>query len=146
MAKYMFLVVLMETLRVGTIMLPLKCMILQLTVGQQKQTMPESRSHLTGCVLNNKIFALGGTQLNKNMSYATMFSYNPKTDTWESEPSMITAREAFKAVVVNGKIYAIGGTEYPMAWLLFQIPKYMIRSQKCSCPIPKCDCLPIRIV
>jgi N-acetylneuraminic acid mutarotase len=75
-----------------------------------KKPMPESRSHLTGCVLNNKIFALGGTQVNQNMSYATMFSYNPETDNWESEPSMITAREAFKSVVVNDKIYAIGGT------------------------------------
>ena len=77
-----------------------------------KQAMPESRSHLSGCVLNNKIFALGGTQINKNLSYTTMFSYDPKTDTWESEPPMITAREAFKSVVVNGKIYAIGGTDY----------------------------------
>jgi N-acetylneuraminic acid mutarotase len=78
-----------------------------------KQEMPASLSHLTGCVLNNKIFALGGTQVDQNMTYAAMYSYDPKTDTWESEPSMITAREAFKAVVVNGKIYAIGGTQYP---------------------------------
>jgi len=76
-----------------------------------KNEMPESRSHLTGCVLNKKIFVLGGSQLNKNLSYATMVSYNQETDTWKNEPSMITAREAFNAVVVNGKIYAIGGTQ-----------------------------------
>jgi N-acetylneuraminic acid mutarotase len=84
-----------------------------------KKEMPESRSHLTGCVLNHKIFALGGTQIDKNLSYATMFSYDPNTDTWESEPSMITAREAFKAVVADGKIFAIGGTQYQNGLVAF---------------------------
>jgi N-acetylneuraminic acid mutarotase len=84
-----------------------------------KKEMPASRSHLTGCVLNQKIFALGGTQVNQNLSYATMFSYDPVTDTWESEPPMITAREAFKSVVVNGKIYAIGGTDYKNGLVAF---------------------------
>lgn len=78
-----------------------------------KAEMPWSRSHNSGCVLNNKIFAIGGTQINLNLSYATMASYNPLTDTWENEPPMINAREAFNAVVADGKIYALGGTIYP---------------------------------
>jgi N-acetylneuraminic acid mutarotase len=106
-----------------------------------KQDMPFSRSHLTGCVLNNKIFALGGTQINQNMSYATMASYDPNTDIWESEPSMITAREAFKAVVVNGKIYAIGGTQYqnglvafPNAEVFDTLPKVVISNSEIRLP------------
>jgi N-acetylneuraminic acid mutarotase len=84
-----------------------------------KAEMPFSRSHLTGCVLNNKIYALGGSQVNQNKSYATMVSYNPETNTWETEPSMITAREAFMSVVVNGKIYAIGGTQIQTTLVAF---------------------------
>jgi N-acetylneuraminic acid mutarotase len=106
-----------------------------------KNAMPESRSHLTGCVLSNKIFALGGTQINQNSSYATMFSYDPITDTWENEPPMITAREAFKSVVVNGKIYAIGGTDYKNGLVAFSnaevydtIPKVFLSDREMRLP------------
>jgi N-acetylneuraminic acid mutarotase len=108
-----------------------------------KKDMPFSRSHLSGCVLNNKIFALGGTEIDKNMSYAAMASYNPQTNTWESEPSMITAREAFKAVVVNGKIYAIGGTQYPSlvafpnSEVYDTVPKVFISKTEMRLPVHK---------
>jgi N-acetylneuraminic acid mutarotase len=84
-----------------------------------KAEMPFSHSHLTGCVLDNKIFALGGSQVNTNKSFADMASYNPLTDTWENEPSMLSAREAFCSVVVNGKIYAIGGTQMQLGLTAF---------------------------
>jgi N-acetylneuraminic acid mutarotase len=103
--------------------------------------LPFSHSHLTGCTFNNKIFALGGTQIDKNMSYATVASYDPKTNTWESEPSMIISREAFKAVIVKGKIYAIGGTQYQNGLVAFAnaevydtLPKITITNSEIRLP------------
>jgi N-acetylneuraminic acid mutarotase len=112
-----------------------------------KKDMPFSRSHLSGCVLNNKIFALGGTEIDKNKSYADMASYNPQTNTWENEPTMITAREAFKAVVVNGKIVAIGGTQYPSlvafpnSEVYDTIPKVHLSNTEMRLPAHKSVCV-----
>jgi N-acetylneuraminic acid mutarotase len=86
---------------------------------EKKADMPESRSHLAGCVFNNKIFALGGSQVNLTKTYSNMFSYDIETDSWQSEPSMITAREAFSATVVGWKIYALGGTHMQTGLIAF---------------------------
>jgi N-acetylneuraminic acid mutarotase len=103
--------------------------------------MPESRSHLTGCAFNKKIYAIGGTQLDKGMSYSNMASYNPQTNTWENEPSMITAREAFNAVVLDGKIFAIGGTQAQNGLIAFSnaevfdsIPKVAMSEKELQLP------------
>jgi N-acetylneuraminic acid mutarotase len=103
--------------------------------------MPWTRSHLTGCVLNNKIFAIGGSQVNLGMSYATMASYNPNTDSWETEPPMITDREAFTSVVVDGKIYAIGGTQMQNGLVAFStsevydtVPKVFLSKNELRLP------------
>jgi N-acetylneuraminic acid mutarotase len=103
--------------------------------------MPEPRSHLTGCVLNNKIYTLGGSRIDRGFSYATMFSYDPKTASWEREPDMITAREAFKSVVVNGRIYAIGGTDYRNGLVAFSnsevydtVPKVFVSCSELRLP------------
>lgn len=86
---------------------------------ETKAGMPFSRSHLTGCKLNNKIYALGGSQVGNGISYAEVASYNPVLDDWSFEPSMITAREAFTATVVDDKIYAIGGTQIQKGLVAF---------------------------
>ncbi len=78
---------------------------------EQKANMPTSRSGFTTCVVDGKIFAIGGaiTGLG-DLSLSTVEMYDPKTDKWKRKADMPTARTGAAASVVDGKIYAIGGT------------------------------------
>jgi len=82
--------------------------------------MPTARLFLSASVLNGKIYAMGGSDRNaaepENNVYAIVEAYDPDTDTWETQPSMLTARRSLATVVLNNKIYAIGGlTGSPIA-------------------------------
>jgi N-acetylneuraminic acid mutarotase len=109
---------------------------------ETKADMPFSRSHLAGCLLNNKIYALGGSQVNSGISYPDVASYDAASDTWTSEPPMLIAREAFKAVTVDGKIFAIGGTQMQMNLVAFSnsevydtVPKVFITDSELRLPM-----------
>jgi N-acetylneuraminic acid mutarotase len=109
---------------------------------ETKANMPFSRSHLAGCVLNNKIYALGGSQVNSGVTYADVASYDAATNTWTTEPSMLTAREAFKAVTLDGKIFAIGGTQMQNSLVAFSnsevfdtVPKVFISDSELRLPM-----------
>ena len=80
-----------------------------------KTPMPTARGYLAAGVVNNKVYAIGGTS---GVDYATVEEYDPATDTWTNcgTPTpgngctpMPTARNALDAGVANNKIYAIGG-------------------------------------
>ena len=78
---------------------------------EQKANMPTSRSGFTTCVVNGKIFAIGGyVDGLGDLSLSTVEMYDPKTDTWERKADMPTPRTDAATSVVDGKIYAIGGT------------------------------------
>ena len=78
---------------------------------EQKADMPTLRSGFTTCVVNGKIFAIGGyVDGLGDLSLSTVEMYDPKTDTWERKADMPTARTDPSTSVVDGKIYAIGGT------------------------------------
>ncbi len=78
---------------------------------QQKANMPTPRSGFTTCVVNGKIFAIGGyVDGLGDLSLPTVEVYDPKTDTWERKADMPTPRTDAATSVVDGKIYAIGGT------------------------------------
>ncbi len=78
---------------------------------QQKANMPTVRSGFTTCVVNGKIFAIGGyVDGLGDLSLSTLEMYDPKTDTWERKADMPTPRTDAATAVVDGKIYAIGGT------------------------------------
>jgi N-acetylneuraminic acid mutarotase len=77
-----------------------------------KAPMPTARSHLATCVLDGKIYAIGGS-IGSSSSWPglpTVEMYDPVTDTWTTKAPMPTARWGLCASSVNGKIYAIGGT------------------------------------
>lgn len=77
----------------------------------QKANMPTVRSGFTTCVVNGKIFAIGGyVDGLGDLSLSTVEMYDPKTDTWERKADMPTARTDAAVSVVDGKIYAMGGT------------------------------------
>ena len=75
----------------------------------RKADMPTQRSDFATCIVNGKIYAIGG-EVDKfgDVSIATVEMYDPKTDTWTQKADMPTARSTSTSVV-DGKIYAIGG-------------------------------------
>ena len=77
----------------------------------RKADMPTQRSYFDTCIVNGKIYAIGG-EIDRfgDVSVATVEMYDPKTDTWTQRADMPTARTT-SASVVSGKIYAIGGTK-----------------------------------
>ena len=82
----------------------------------QKSDMPTARSSFSTCVVDGKIFVIGGSKQPEmdefgDISLSTVEMYNPKTDTWERKSDMPTARSSVAVSVVDGKIYAIGGSK-----------------------------------
>ena len=77
----------------------------------RKADMPTQRSSFDTCIVNGKIYAIGGEiEGFGNLSVSTVEMYDPKTDTWERKTDMPTSRTPSTSVV-DGKIYAIGGIE-----------------------------------
>ena len=90
----------------------------------QKADMPTIRSDFSTCVVDGKIFVIGGSlQLEwdeyGDMSLSTVEMYNPQTDTWEGKANMPTVRSNVSVSVVDGKIYAIGGSKLKK----YQVPR-----------------------
>ncbi len=71
--------------------------------------MPTGRWELGTCVVDGKIYAIGGASGYGAMALRTVEAYDPVTDTWTTKSDMPTGRQALSTSVVNGKIYAIGG-------------------------------------
>jgi len=68
---------------------------------------PTGRWELATCVVDGKIYAIGGASYENPLRAVEV--YDPATDTWIKKSNMPTARQGLSANVVNGKIYAIGG-------------------------------------
>lgn len=82
----------------------------------QKCSMHQARGGLSVAVVNEKIYAIGGST--RNGSYpadaggfvGTNEEYDPSTDEWVFRASMPTPRSYFAMAVHQNKIYCIGGT------------------------------------
>jgi N-acetylneuraminic acid mutarotase len=72
-----------------------------------KEPMPTARGGLGVAVVNDKIYAIGGSD-NKTQLDVTE-EYNPATDSWTTKASMPTSRSGFAIAVYQNKIYCIGG-------------------------------------
>lgn len=72
----------------------------------QKADMPTPRWSLAVSVVDDKIYAIGGS-LQRPLS--TVEVYHPATDTWQRRANMPTPRVRLSTSAVNGKIYAFGG-------------------------------------
>jgi N-acetylneuraminic acid mutarotase len=78
--------------------------------------MPTIRSDFSTCVVDGKIFVIGGSlQLEMDeygdQSLSTVEMYDPETDAWAGKANMPTVRSNVSVSVVDGKIYAIGGSK-----------------------------------
>jgi N-acetylneuraminic acid mutarotase len=75
-----------------------------------KADMPTARMFFGTCVVEGKIYAIGGQS--PAGTFSTVEEYDPVTDTWATKAEMPTARCGLSTSVVDGKIYAIGGVTY----------------------------------
>jgi N-acetylneuraminic acid mutarotase len=83
-----------------------------------KSDMPTRRWSLGTCVIDGKIYAIGGIVGYPSISDAVEV-YDPVTDTWSEKTPMPTRRYAMSTSYVNGKIFVFGGWHlcsagYPM--------------------------------
>ena len=90
----------------------------------QKADMPTIRSDFSTCVVDGKIFVIGGSLRLEwdeygDLSLSTVEMYDPETDTWEGKANMPTVRSNVSVSVVDGKIYAIGGVKTKK----YQVPR-----------------------
>jgi len=77
-------------------------------IWTQKADMPTARFIFATCVVDGKIYAIGGAP-RPYAYYSVVEEYDPETDTWTRKADMPTARVGLCTSMVNGKIYAIGG-------------------------------------
>jgi N-acetylneuraminic acid mutarotase len=75
--------------------------------------MPNPRNHLGGCVVNEKIYAIGGQNLadEKSSNLALVDAYDPATDTWTSVASLPLpiGHLTSNALVYEGRILVVSG-------------------------------------
>jgi len=77
-------------------------------IWTKKADMPTARMLLGTCVLDGKIYAIGGAPAPR-VGISAVEEYDPGTDTWTRKAAMPTPRASLGVSAVNGKIYAIGG-------------------------------------
>ena len=71
--------------------------------------MPSPRAYLSACVINDKIYAIGGIHKFPFLGLSTIFEYDPASYTWEEKQPLLKGRSLLSTCVVNGKIFCIGG-------------------------------------
>jgi len=75
--------------------------------------LPGTRNHLSGGVINGKIYLAGGQigYIDSLGNQKTLFIYDPATNTWANGADMpqVRSHTSFSGVVVNGKLLIIGG-------------------------------------
>ena len=72
--------------------------------------MPTARGFATSCVIDNKVYVIGGVFSDTSPATAVVEVYDPETNTWDtSMPDLPVALSAAAAVEMGGKIYVIGG-------------------------------------
>ncbi len=77
-----------------------------------KAPMPLGLHHVGIAVTGGRLYVIGGYRqsgLSVWQPVATLYAYDPATDTWAERAPMPTARGALSVTVHEGKLYAIGG-------------------------------------
>jgi len=84
---------------------------MQINWTEDVTQLPEARAWMPTVELNNKVYVIGGLDMNVNATNK-MIVYDPATNTWDdTKATMSIPRNGHTANVVDGKIYVIGGFE-----------------------------------
>lgn len=109
-------------------------------VWTQKTDMPTPRWNLATCVVNGKIYAMGGEPSENRqiewVPHSTVEEYDPVSDTWAQKADMPVQRVCFDISVVDGKIYAIGGDSSGSRVDMYD-PSTDTWTQKADMPTPR---------
>ena len=82
--------------------------LLHLETWISRRNMPTARYSFTTCVLDEKIYAIGGRDGENDLT--AVEAYDPATNKWTQKTAMPTARNRLASCILDGKIYAIGGS------------------------------------
>ena len=84
---------------------------------QTKASMPTPRADLSACVVNGKIYLIGGQVYSSISPYYVETDanevYDPTTNTWSTAAPIPSAVYGYGSAVINGKIYIVGGSKSP---------------------------------
>jgi len=75
----------------------------------RRSDLPTARLGLSTCVVNGKIYVIGGGYSIEGPHSRIVEEYDPATDTWARKADMPTGRLGHAASAFNGKIYVVGG-------------------------------------
>ena len=76
---------------------------------REMSRMATKRCYVATCVMDGKIFAMGGHSGGSAERLRTAEVYDPARNQWDFIPPMIHNRSDFTSVVLHGRIYVIGG-------------------------------------
>lgn len=79
-----------------------------------KNEMPGKRGWHSSCVLNDKIYIIGGLDINTFVT--SNLVYDPKTDIWDSIAPLNHQRQQASCCVHDNKIYVFGGFNGNLSW------------------------------
>ncbi len=78
-----------------------------------KAAMHTGRNSFASCLLNGKIYAIGGQSISCYENLASIEVYDPLANTWDTtKAAMPEKRAGISASVVNDRIYVFGGWNY----------------------------------
>jgi N-acetylneuraminic acid mutarotase len=79
----------------------------------QRANMPTARNVLSTCVVDGKLYAIGGG-LNPTTGSSAVEEYDPATNKWTKRANLPEAMCGLSTSAIDGKIYAIGGATSPV--------------------------------
>jgi N-acetylneuraminic acid mutarotase len=74
-----------------------------------KADMPTARTLLSTCVIDGRIYAVGGA-LDQNTCCSSVEEYDPSTNRWTTKANLPETICSLSTCVIDGKLYVIGGT------------------------------------
>ncbi|VAW86649.1 hypothetical protein MNBD_GAMMA16-2164 [hydrothermal vent metagenome] len=84
----------------------------QTNTWEQRSPMPTKRSGTIGCLVNDRIYIIGGGFKKPDGMFQflhTVEIYNPNTDKWESGPDMLAPHDYPGGLHMGNHIYILGG-------------------------------------
>jgi N-acetylneuraminic acid mutarotase len=86
-----------------------------MALWNRKADMPTGRYLLCTCVVDGRIYAIGGFGA-PAVAVATVEEYDPATDTWTTKTEMPTKRGFLACAAADGRVYVLGGNTGPGIW------------------------------